>query len=306
MKAELSRPFVYMNVAMTADGKIAPANRKFTPFGSRRDQEHLLELRAQADAVMAGARTVDLFPVNLGPGGKKYREMRLKRRLAEYNLRVIVSGAGSINPKAKIFEKRFSPIIILVTGRIPERRYQALARVADEVRICGPKEIDWPDTLEWLREKWGVKRLLCEGGGALNDALFRAGAGGRSAPDDLSAHIWRTGCADFVRWARCGEAGRCVAVEDSVAQAGRRRVVFGVEAGSVSVRPISPICFAARIGQPRRDICRLSGLAPMAKARSRNFSSNFTFSAKGSAASCFRMLALLSRILRICSFICRP
>ena len=29
--------------------------------------------------------------------------------------------------------------------------------------------------LSWLRTKWGVKRLLCEGGGDLNDALFRAG-----------------------------------------------------------------------------------------------------------------------------------
>jgi len=30
------------------------------PFGSKRDQRHLLELRAEADAVMAGARTVEL------------------------------------------------------------------------------------------------------------------------------------------------------------------------------------------------------------------------------------------------------
>jgi riboflavin biosynthesis pyrimidine reductase len=29
--------------------------------------------------------------------------------------------------------------------------------------------------LRWLSRRWGVKRLLCEGGGELNDALFRAG-----------------------------------------------------------------------------------------------------------------------------------
>ena len=56
-------PFIFLNVATTADGKLAPANRKFVPFGSKRDQQLLLELRAQADAVMAGARTVDLVPV---------------------------------------------------------------------------------------------------------------------------------------------------------------------------------------------------------------------------------------------------
>ena len=29
--------------------------------------------------------------------------------------------------------------------------------------------------MRWLRAKWKVRRLLCEGGGELNGALFRAG-----------------------------------------------------------------------------------------------------------------------------------
>ena len=53
----LKPPFVLVNMAMTADGKIATANRAVASFGSVRDREHLLELRATADAVMAGART---------------------------------------------------------------------------------------------------------------------------------------------------------------------------------------------------------------------------------------------------------
>ena len=50
---------VLINMAMTADGKIATANRAVSSFSSRRDHDHLLALRATADAVMAGARTVD-------------------------------------------------------------------------------------------------------------------------------------------------------------------------------------------------------------------------------------------------------
>ena len=69
-KSEL--PFVLVNMAMTADGKIATANRAVSSFSSARDHEHLLELRATADAVMAGARTVDSAPINLGPGPAKY------------------------------------------------------------------------------------------------------------------------------------------------------------------------------------------------------------------------------------------
>ncbi|EEF62570.1 bifunctional deaminase-reductase domain protein [Pedosphaera parvula Ellin514] len=167
-------PFVYLNIATTADGKLAPANRKFVPFGSKRDHDHLLELRTEADAVMSGARTVDLFPVNMGPGPAKYRRMRLKNGLAEYNLRIVVSGSGSLDPRSEIFKHRFSPIIILTSERAPESRLKKLRALADEVMVCGGKEVDFKAALSWLREKWAVTRLLCEGGGEVNDALFRA------------------------------------------------------------------------------------------------------------------------------------
>jgi riboflavin-specific deaminase-like protein len=162
-------------MAMTADGKTATANRLVSSFGSRRDQNHLLQLRATADAVLAGARTVDSNPVNLGPGRAKYCRLRLRRGLAEFNLRIIVSRSGSVNPKAKVFQHRFSPIIILTTRRTPAARLKRLRARAAEVKICGTKEINFRRALRWLRDKWGIKRLLVEGGGELNDALFRAG-----------------------------------------------------------------------------------------------------------------------------------
>jgi riboflavin-specific deaminase-like protein len=188
-------PFVYLNVATTADGKLAPANRHFVPFASKRDQELLLELRARADAVMSGARTVGPMPVNLGPGPAKYRRMRLSRGLPEYNLRVVVSGSGNLNPRAEIFRHRFSPIIILVTRRAPESNLRRLREVADEVKAFGDKKLNFTEALRWLRKKWGVKQLLCEGGGEVNAGLFQEGLvdevyhtlcpivfGGRNAP----------------------------------------------------------------------------------------------------------------------------
>jgi riboflavin-specific deaminase-like protein len=162
-------------MAITADGKIALANRTGSTFGSSHDHEHLLELRATADAVMAGATTVNSAPVNLGPGGTKFRRQRLKRGLNEYNLRVIVSGSGSINPQAEIFNSRFSKIIILTTAQISKASLQSLHSVADEVKICGKTKIDFRAAFRWLHAKWDVKRLLCEGGGELNNALFRGG-----------------------------------------------------------------------------------------------------------------------------------
>jgi len=188
-------PFVLVNMAMSADGKIATANRAVSSFGSTSDHENLLKLRATADAVMCGARTADLNDINLGPGGKRFQRLRVKRGLAKYNLRVIVSGRGSINPAAEVFKHDFSPIIILTTTPAAGRVGKSLLHRVSEVIGCGRSEIDFAAFLQWLRRERKVKRLLCEGGGELNDALFRAGLvdelhltvcpeifGGRTAP----------------------------------------------------------------------------------------------------------------------------
>jgi riboflavin-specific deaminase-like protein len=169
-----ARPFVLVNMAMTVDGKIATANRAVTTFGSPRDLRHLYELRATADAVMAGARTIEDTNAKLGPGGTRYQRLRLRRGLAEFNIRVIASGAASIDPGATIFRHRFSPIILLTTERAPAGKLRRLRTLADEVVIAGEREMDFDKALRHLRKKWNIHRLLCEGGGELNDALFRA------------------------------------------------------------------------------------------------------------------------------------
>ena len=132
-------PFVFLNVAMTADGKIAPASRHFEPFGGPRDRQHLLELRATADAVMAGARTVDLDRVKLGPGPARYRRLRTAARPGGIQLARHRQRRGHHRSQAEIFKHRFSPIIILTTGRVAKSRLTRLRTLADEVKICGKK-----------------------------------------------------------------------------------------------------------------------------------------------------------------------
>jgi riboflavin-specific deaminase-like protein len=116
-------------------------------------------------------------------------------------LRIVVSGSGTLDPKAEIFKHRFSPIIILTTGRTSPENLRQLQKLADEVKICGERELDFDFALRWLRQKWKVKRLLCEGGGEINGALFEAGLvneihmtlcpvifGGRTAPTMADGH----------------------------------------------------------------------------------------------------------------------
>ncbi len=213
---------VFINVATTVDGKLAPENRKFVPFGSKRDLDLLYELRARADAVLMGARTVDSAPGHYGPGPARYRRMRLQRGLTEYNLRVIVSGRGTLSPKSDIFRYRFSPIIVLTSARASMRNLRRLREVADEVEIFGDAEMDFRAAFRWLEKKWRVKEILCEGGGELNTALIRQNLvdeiyvtlcplifGGRNAPT-LADGIGVSGVQQATRlklksWKRLGE-----------------------------------------------------------------------------------------------------
>lgn len=196
MKAKRNkRPFVLINMAMTADGKIATANRAITTFGSQRDSDHLYELRATADAVMSGARTIDTNPVLLGNGGERFRKLRMKNGLGDYALRIIVSGSASIDPGAEIFKHRFAPIILLTKKSAAKAKVKRLLPLVDDIGQFGEKELDIEAALQWLSAKWQVKRLLCEGGADLNDLFFRADCvdeinvticpfifGGRTAP----------------------------------------------------------------------------------------------------------------------------
>lgn len=206
------RPFVFINVATTLDGKLAPENRKFVPFGSKRDLALLYELRARADAVLMGARTVDSAPGHYGPGPAKYRQMRIRHGLPEYNLRVIVSGRGTLSPKSDIFRYRFSPIIVLTSARASVRNLRRLRDVADDVEIFGDAEMDFKAAFRWLEKKWNVTKILCEGGGELNTALIRQNLvdeiyltmcplifGGRGAPT-MADGIGVTRVEDATKW----------------------------------------------------------------------------------------------------------
>ena len=170
------RPFVLINMAMTADGKIATSNRKVSSFGSQKDFEHLLKLRATADAVMTGAGTINAqTDITLGSGPIRFRQMRRKNGLADAPLRIVVSGRGQLDTRTKLFRTRGAPIIVLTTKNISKTRLTMLKKAADYAQQFGQKVVDFKLALDWLRFEWKVKRLLCEGGGRLNNSLLAAG-----------------------------------------------------------------------------------------------------------------------------------
>jgi riboflavin-specific deaminase-like protein len=185
VKKKPPRPFVTANFAITADGRIS--TRNFTPsdFSSKRDKRQLVKIRAGCDAVLVGARTLASDTMTLGIPG-----IRVKKP----PLRVIVSIFGNIAPTLRLFEKPGAPIVIFTTKKMPAKRRDALAQHAD-IFIHPTPTVNLALALAILRTDYGVKRLVCEGGGTLlrafaeNDLLDEIHVticpfvfGGRGAP----------------------------------------------------------------------------------------------------------------------------
>lgn len=171
-------PKVIVNMAMSADGKIATQNRAVHSFGSKKDVENLYRLRAMSDAVICGAETVKSENVTLGVGGEKFKKIRLKNGLNECHIRIIVSGSVSISPELAVFKSKISPIIILTTNSANPEKLETIKQTDSNlihILKCGESEVDFKSAFRILKSKWNINTLLCEGGGRLNSALFRSG-----------------------------------------------------------------------------------------------------------------------------------
>jgi len=167
---DAKRPFVLAHFAVTADGKIS--TRAFTPaqFTSRADKRRLQEARAAADAILAGRGTVETDNMSMGLSAKDLREARKAKGLPPAPIRVMVSNSGRVDLEGKVFSYSESPLVVFSTSRMPERLRSRVARKADLFIFPG-KTVDLSAALQILREDFGVKRLVCEGGGRLLRAL---------------------------------------------------------------------------------------------------------------------------------------
>ncbi|MDQ3931020.1 MAG: 2,5-diamino-6-(ribosylamino)-4(3H)-pyrimidinone 5'-phosphate reductase [Chloroflexota bacterium] len=175
------RPFVFINVAMTADGKIDTVARRGAPISSPADLERVDRLRADSDAVMVGGHTLLHEDPKLTVKSAELRAERLARGLPENPMKVgVVSKiedpdvAASIRTDGKFLNFGPARVVVFTTERTEAAQLQRLRNRGAEVFVVGERRVDLGRALAQLGTL-GVKRLMVEGGGTLNAELLRAG-----------------------------------------------------------------------------------------------------------------------------------
>lgn len=152
------RPFVTVNCAMTADGKIAGRSRKQLRISSQEDMSRVKRLRASSDAIVVGIGTVlsddpHLTVKEPQPG--------------KVPVRIVIDSNGRTPESAKVLDGRARTIIVTSVDCL---RTWTNA----EVIRAGKERVDLRAMLDELY-RLGMRNILVEGGGEVLFSFFNEG-----------------------------------------------------------------------------------------------------------------------------------
>jgi riboflavin biosynthesis pyrimidine reductase len=167
-RAHPDRPFVFVNMVETADGRAAVDGRT-EALGGEADLELLLELRAIADAVLIGTGTLRAEGYARLVRSPERRARRKAIGLAEDPLVVLLSRRFDIPWEAGLFQASEQPVLVYSgpdAGEPP-----ATPAPVEVVRLEDPAPAA---ALADLRAR-GIRALLCEGGPKLTRSLVADG-----------------------------------------------------------------------------------------------------------------------------------
>ena len=167
------RPYVVVNVAMSADGKISTRERRQVKISGVHDFERVDRLKADSDAVMVGIGTVLADDPSLTVKAEEYRTHRLHRGVDEHPVRIVVDSKARILPEAAILHKGAGKRVVAVSRRADPRKIAVLQSYATVI-IAGENEVDLAILMDKLGEM-GIQRVMVEGGGTLIAGLITAG-----------------------------------------------------------------------------------------------------------------------------------
>ncbi|AMK13247.1 diaminohydroxyphosphoribosylaminopyrimidine reductase RibD [methanogenic archaeon mixed culture ISO4-G1] len=151
------RPFIHVNCAMSADGKIAGDDRTQVRISSDEDKTRVKGLRKQYDSILVGVGTVLADDPHL----------TLKDRDYDTNpVRIVLDPHGKTPDNAQVLNDRAPTVMVTLEGC-------ARSWDCDEIIRAGKETLDLESVMQQLADL-GIENILVEGGGKTISSLFRA------------------------------------------------------------------------------------------------------------------------------------
>lgn len=170
----MNRPYTFINVAMTADGKIDTFERKGAAISSKRDKQRVDELRAAADAVLVGGRTLLEEQPKLTVKSDALREGRIRQGRSPNPIKVGVATRADIPKDSDFIKAGDARLVIFTTSQTSITQIEQLRALGIEVYVDESPRVDLKDMMLTLK-KIGVDHLMVEGGGTINFELMQLG-----------------------------------------------------------------------------------------------------------------------------------
>ncbi len=196
------RPYVLVNMAMTADGKIDTVEGLGARISGAADTARVDRLRAASDAVMVGGRTLLAEDPRLTVRDTALLDERVHQGRPAQPVKVGVitriarsgDGAPALPSPSRFLEDGGGQVIVATTTRTAPADVDWLRGRGGHVIVHDATRVDLARLLAELHER-GIERLMVEGGSTLVAALLDAGLvdelqlavapllfGGREAP----------------------------------------------------------------------------------------------------------------------------
>jgi 2,5-diamino-6-(ribosylamino)-4(3H)-pyrimidinone 5'-phosphate reductase len=202
-------------MAMTADGKIDTVARQGARISGAADTARVDRLRAGADAIMVGGRTLLAEDPRLTVRDPELIEERRAAGRPAQPMKVGLASQltpGAIATDGAFLREGGAAVAVCTSERTDASAVDELREAGARVVVAGASRVDLAAALEALATSMGVERLMVEGGGTLVAALLEAELvdelqlaiapllfGGDTAPTPVAGRGWARDAAPVLR-----------------------------------------------------------------------------------------------------------
>jgi len=182
------RPFIHVNCAMSADGKIAGPERKQVTISTEEDLLRVRNLRKHYDAILVGVGTIVADDSHLTIKGA-YRDAN--------PIRIVIDPNGRTPDNARVLDN-VAPTVIVTCGDCKKTWSDSITVIR-----TGTDRLILADAMESLARDYDIKNILVEGGGTTIASFFRENMvdkytvfvsgmiiGGKDAPTPVEGDDW--------------------------------------------------------------------------------------------------------------------